>query len=365
MGWNIAPLNFEMVLNAKVPAFIGEKISGFVSQVSAKLHTDINTIGKWAVHPGGRKILDVVKENLKLSDDKMANSYQVLNDHGNMSSPTILFILELIMEAPPEPGEKIFAIGFGRESVWTQRYLPMTDRFDHRSSQSEMLDTPDIPKDLLEQNLRELDFLNRWLNGHAISMEGLKKLVKDKKSSYRVIDIGCGSGDVLKLMARWARKHGFSIQLTGIDKNPDAIEFLRKHCGSYPEIDGIACGYADFLKQEHPVDIIHASLFCHHLPDEELVGFFRKVNAIAQNGFIVNDLQRTPLAYYGAKLMTGLLNGSSLSKNDGPISVLRAFKQYELEQLLKRAGVRNFTICRRWPFRFLVIGGQRYQHGRK
>ena len=72
----------------------------------------------------------------------------------------------------------------------------------------------------------------------------------------------------------------------------------------------------------------------------------------AKSGFVVNDLQRNPLAYYGAKLMTTILMGTSLSRHDGPVSVLRGFKQQELETLLQKAGVKKFRILRRRGFRF-------------
>jgi predicted naringenin-chalcone synthase len=113
MGWNIKPLNFEMILNPRIPAFIGAEIESFILRVSAEMKVQRREIGRWAVHPGGRKILDVVKEKLKLTEDEMAPSYQVLEEHGNMSSPTILFILNRILEKPMPSGEKIFAIGFG------------------------------------------------------------------------------------------------------------------------------------------------------------------------------------------------------------------------------------------------------------
>jgi hypothetical protein len=164
-------------------------------------------------------------------------------------------------------------------------------------------------------------------------------------------------------MARWARKNGYLLKHTGVDQNPGAIKYLKKHCGKYPEIDGIVSDYKAFLQEDKPVDIIHCSLFCHHLKDEELLGLFRKMNAVAQSGFIVNDLQRNPFAYYGAKLMTRLLNGSPLSKNDGPISVLRGFKRHELDLLLKKAGVKKYVIRRRPGFRFLIVAGRALEAG--
>lgn len=113
MGWNITPVNFEMILDAGVPAFIGNKINDLMKKASLKYHITHDRISRWAVHPGGRKILDLVKKSLSLDDQKMSYSYKVLNEYGNMSSPTILFILDQIMSDHLEQGETVFSVGFG------------------------------------------------------------------------------------------------------------------------------------------------------------------------------------------------------------------------------------------------------------
>jgi predicted naringenin-chalcone synthase len=113
MGWNITPVNFEMILDAGVPAFIGNKINELMMKASLKFNIAPDKISRWAVHPGGRKILDLVKKSLSLNDQKMSYSYKVLSEYGNMSSPTILFILNQIMNDHLEQGETIFSIGFG------------------------------------------------------------------------------------------------------------------------------------------------------------------------------------------------------------------------------------------------------------
>lgn len=113
MGWNINPVNFEMVLDTGIPGFIGNEVNEIVLKASEKFKTDPSVIDKWAIHPGGKKILDSVKKQTQLSDADMQYSYKVLSDYGNMSSPTILFVLNEIMQAEHSEGETIFSIGFG------------------------------------------------------------------------------------------------------------------------------------------------------------------------------------------------------------------------------------------------------------
>ena len=227
--------------------------------------------------------------------------------------------------------------------------------FKHRSEQSELMDVPDIPALLLHKNLGELDTMNRNTGGHAISMEGIKRLMTDRQKVYHIVDLGCGSGDVLRYIARWARKYQFKVRLTGVDINPDAIKYLEDHSSGYPEITGIAGDYKNYLQTCSDVDVVHCSLFCHHLNDNELHDLFMSLKINASEGFVINDLHRNPVAYYGVWLITRMLNGSDLAKHDGPVSVIRAFKRRELEKLLHHAGLKEFSIYWKWAFRYLVV----------
>ncbi len=113
MGWNITPLNFEMILDAKVPEVIGDEVVDIVSKAVKKFGIAQEQIDKWAIHPGGKKILDMIQKHLHLNDKDLMHSYKVLDEYGNMSSPTILFVLNEIMHAGLKPNENIFSIGFG------------------------------------------------------------------------------------------------------------------------------------------------------------------------------------------------------------------------------------------------------------
>ncbi|TCO11076.1 methyltransferase domain-containing protein [Natronoflexus pectinivorans] len=232
----------------------------------------------------------------------------------------------------------------------------MTTKFKYRSYKQELLDETNIQKNLLFKNLWELDIMNRNTGGHAITLKGIKQLVTDHTKLYHIVDFGCGSGDSLRTIADWARKNNFNVQLTGVDKNANVIDYLRKHCRTYPEITGIIADHQVFIDQNRTVDIVHCSLFCHHLNENELLKLFTYFSENVKVGFVVNDLQRNWMAYYSAWFFTRLLNGTVLAKNDGPISVLRAFKFSELKYLLEKANIKNYIIEKKQLFRFLVVG---------
>jgi SAM-dependent methyltransferase len=232
----------------------------------------------------------------------------------------------------------------------------MSNKFTYRSKETELLDESNILRGLLYKNLRELDFLNRTTGGHSISLKGIKKLITDHHKIYHVVDLGCGSGDTLKAIADWIRVNNYNVRLTGVDMNANAIEYLKKHCINYPEIEGVIADYQDYLLENDFIDIVHCSLFCHHLTNEELLHLFIYFRQHVKVGFVINDLHRHRLAYYSAWFFTRLLNGTVLAKNDGPISVLRGFKSNELTYLFAKANISNYSIQKEWIFRFLIVG---------
>ena len=232
----------------------------------------------------------------------------------------------------------------------------MNTKFIHRSYEKELLDETNVKQDLLFKNLRELDILNRITGGHSITLKGIKQLITDHSKIYHVVDLGCGSGDSLRYIADWAKKNKFFVQLTGVDMNANVIEYLQKHCYTYPEITGITEDYQDFLDKNTSIDIVHCSLFCHHLNENELIRLFTYFSEKITTGFVINDLQRNWMAYYSAWFFTRLLNGTVLAKHDGPQSVLRAFSADELRHLIEKSKISNYLIQKEGLFRFLIIG---------
>jgi len=141
MGWNITPVNFEMVLDSGIPEFIGNEVNEIVRKASEKLKINPSAIDKWAIHPGGKKILDSIKKQMQLSDSNMQYSYKVLSDYGNMSSPTILFVLNEIMQAEHAAGETLFSIGFGPGLSIETALLSYVNNGFEKSNSNEIADS--------------------------------------------------------------------------------------------------------------------------------------------------------------------------------------------------------------------------------
>ncbi len=117
MAWNIGDNGFEMILGTYVPHIIDEHITsalepllGTEPELAARPYGELE---HWAIHPGGRSILDKVQARLELTDEQLVPARDVLRDYGNMSSATVMFVLQQIMEAPGEAGERVCAMAFG------------------------------------------------------------------------------------------------------------------------------------------------------------------------------------------------------------------------------------------------------------
>lgn len=232
----------------------------------------------------------------------------------------------------------------------------MNNKFKYISSERELIDETNIQKDLLFRNLNELDLLNKYTWGHAITLKGIKQLITDHAKTYNIVDLGCGSGDSLRVIADWARENNFKVQLSGVDKNANVIEYLGRHCSAYPEITGIISDHQEYLDRNSSIDIVLCSLFCHHLNENELIKLFSYFREKVRIGFIVNDLLRSRISYYGAWFVTRLFQATILAKNDGPVSVLRAFRIGEIKHMLEKANIRNYLIQKKSLYRFLIVG---------
>jgi ubiquinone/menaquinone biosynthesis C-methylase UbiE len=227
--------------------------------------------------------------------------------------------------------------------------------FSSRSYEKELLDRNDIPFNAIKQNMQELEIINTRLGGHKITISGLKEILKEKNSSVTICEIGCGGGDNLKAIYKWCDKKNITVKLTGIDINKDCIEYAKDNCKKLKSVEFITADYKEVNFATEKPSIIFSSLFCHHLNDQQFIEMLEWSKQNSTVGFFINDLHRHPVAYYSIKLLSSIFSKSYLVKNDAPLSVKRGFKRKEIEELLQKAGIKDFTIKWKWAFRWLVI----------
>lgn len=113
MAWEISSSGFLMTLSGYVPDLIREDIAPLVDRAISKAGWSRKDITHWCVHPGGKRILEAVEKSLSLHDGELRAGHQVLRHYGNMSSPTILFVLRELMQQLPGSGSRVFGMAFG------------------------------------------------------------------------------------------------------------------------------------------------------------------------------------------------------------------------------------------------------------
>lgn len=225
-----------------------------------------------------------------------------------------------------------------------------------RSNEIEIMDDLNCSGEVVNQTLRELDKINHLLGGNYVTLAGIKSLLKNQNanSNIRIVDLGCGSGDMLRRIADQKKQRGITFDLLGIDANPNITGFARSACTH----NQICFETIDIFSNEFKskkFDIVLGTLFFHHFASEQLVEFFRQLKNQTTIGIIVNDIHRHPLAYYSIKLLTQFLSKSAMVKFDAPLSVRRAFRKQELTDIMDRAGITNYTIRWMWAFRWQII----------
>jgi SAM-dependent methyltransferase len=231
---------------------------------------------------------------------------------------------------------------------------PINVRFKQRSYQKELLDNDGIPFKDIEKNMQELDVINSRLGGHKITLAGVKELIgkSDRREVIRIVEIGCGGGDNLRVIKKWAQHYNYSIELTGVDINAECIAFAKGQKEN-KDIAFICSDYNLVLFKDKP-HIIFNSLFCHHFTDDELVQMLQWMQRQSLNGFFINDLHRHPIAYYSIKIFTKAFSKSYLVRNDAPLSVLRGFTKRDWKNIFSDADI-EYSKCKwKWAFRWLI-----------
>ncbi|MFT4023242.1 MAG: methyltransferase domain-containing protein [Flavihumibacter sp.] len=219
-----------------------------------------------------------------------------------------------------------------------------------RAADTEMLDQPGIPFEAIRQNMQELAVINRWLGGHRISIGACKALVAGRRS-FSIVEIGSGGGDNLDAIARWAARQQKQMKGSGIDINPECVQYAA---GRFPAFGFIHADYRDAAFNQQP-DIIFSSLFCHHFSSEDLVTQLRWMYRQCRVGFFINDLHRHPVAYHSIKWLTRFFSRSALVRNDAPISVRRGFSRRDWMQIISQAGIPEVSVSWKWAFRWCIM----------
>ncbi|HEY3307282.1 MAG TPA: methyltransferase domain-containing protein [Desulfuromonadaceae bacterium] len=209
----------------------------------------------------------------------------------------------------------------------------------------------------LEGSLADLTIVNRYLGNNRAVLKHLSKLMSDsERDLFTVLDIGTGSADIPLALAGWARKAGKRVEITGIDNNPCTIEIARNRIGACPDIKLAVADCFDLPYPGKSFDFVICSKTLHHFTNQQAVRLIKEAVRVARHGYLILDLRRSWVAYILIYILTRFFTRNRLTRNDGPLSVLKAFTRDELAALAAEAGASGFTIARE-PFWLMVLKG--------
>jgi 2-polyprenyl-3-methyl-5-hydroxy-6-metoxy-1,4-benzoquinol methylase len=210
-----------------------------------------------------------------------------------------------------------------------------------RARRPERMDQPGLDPGDHARALRGLSRVNRLSTVRRMLWDRLGALAP-AGTPLRVLDVACGGGDNIVALARRAARRGRPWVFDGCDVSPVAVACARTAAAR----GGATAGY----------DVVMCSLFLHHLDEADAVRLMQRMAAAARRLVLVDDLVRSRTGYVLAWVGCRVLSRSCVVHHDGPVSVQAAFRPDEAAVLAARAGLRDVSVARHWPQRFLLAG---------
>lgn len=227
----------------------------------------------------------------------------------------------------------------------------------YRTEEIELMDDFSLQSEELIGALDQIAAINQLLGGNKLTLHGIKKLLQniDTKKTITIADIGCGNGDMLRMLAKYGKKQNLNFKLIGIDANAFTIDYARKLSKDFLNIEYLTMDIfnEDFKRLQY--DIVLCTLTLHHFTTNQIAELMDILNKNASIGIVVNDLHRSKLAYRLFELISIVFNLNKMSRNDGLISIQKGFKKNELEHFSKILNLKKYSINWKWAFRYQWI----------
>ena len=249
----------------------------------------------------------------------------------------------------------------------------MFESFRQRSDGLEHLDLGDYTPEEYEGCMAELRRVNRWLgDSRALTRSVLpdierdlgrglhhvgRELHQEGARAFSLLDVGAGTGELLREAAAWARGRNLKAYLVGLELNERAAGAVLEESRAFPEIEAVRGDALALPFDDGAFDYVMCSLFAHHFKDDACVRVLREMSRVARRRVYCIDLHRHPVAYYFYTTIGRLLLHNRLVREDGALSILRAFRPRELRSLAERAGLSNPKVERRFPYRLVLSAG--------
>ncbi len=226
-----------------------------------------------------------------------------------------------------------------------------------RSQQQEWLDADDIPVQDLHGNLADLRCLNRYLGSHWLLCRAFQRLWYGAgcPRHLRVLDVGTGAGDIPEVLTRWGHRRGVRLTIVAVDNHRGVLQYI--HAVQRPR-PGISLVQADGVRlpfHAQSFDMVVCSTMLHHLDWSQGIALLQSLTTVARYGVVVNDLVRSWLHYYAARLVLPVVARHPVTRHDGPLSVLRAYSIEEVREMARLAGLERAHVSMVLGYRFVLV----------
>ena len=227
----------------------------------------------------------------------------------------------------------------------------------YRTNEPEIMDDFALEGETLRDALDKIAKINRLLGGNQLTLQGVQQLLKGipKDQEITIVDIGCGNGDMLRVLADYGKQNKYRFKLIGIDANAYTISHAVALSKAY---ENISYQCEDIFEAEFKAldyDMVLCTLTLHHFKDEEILSLMQVFYEKASIGIVINDLHRSAIAYRLFQALCFVFQLNDMSREDGLVSILRGFKKAELEHYSKELQLKKYTIQWKWAFRYQWI----------
>ena len=218
----------------------------------------------------------------------------------------------------------------------------------HRAAGARELLDGAVPTADLAATLGDIDRLDAWFGGHALSLARVRRAARTMPGTRAlvVVDVGGGAGGFARRLVRWARRHRRPVRVIVVERDGGATELARCGGDAWPEIQILRGDATALPLAAASADVVHAALTLHHLEPDAAVSALGEMARVARGRVVINDLARSRLALVLVWLATRLLTVHPICRHDGPLSVRRAYAPAELVDLFRRAGLLGVSVHR-------------------
>ena len=227
----------------------------------------------------------------------------------------------------------------------------------YRTDEPEIMDDFAMEGETLRDALDKIAKINQLLGGNKLTLQGIQELLPSATNAREIVivDVGCGNGDMLRNLAEFGLKNNYKFRLIGVDANNFTISHAQKLSEKYTNISYICQDIFSESFQELKYDIVLCTLTLHHFKDDEIIRLLNVFYKNAAIGIVINDLQRSAIAYRLFQGLCFVFRLNDMSRQDGLISILRGFKKEELVNFSKKLNFSNYKIQWKWAFRYQWI----------